>query len=134
MVMQKQKTEDTLIPDWAMRIEKVSGHILERLETMIGYSNRKADEIPVGVGRQTVAIVGRPVRLVASPWYARWVIIQAETDNTGYMVIGGASVDGKLSTRRGITLAPGEQTQILPAGDFWLDTTVAGDGVMFMSW
>jgi len=82
--------------------------------------------------RKVVTTAGTRVALAASTT-AKYVIITAETDNTGVIVVGGATVVATLATRRGTPLNPGE-TCGLPCdnlADVYIDATVSGDGVTF---
>jgi hypothetical protein len=84
-------------------------------------------------GRKTVAAGGTAEALSATSSKIEWVEIQAETDNTGVVVVGNSTVVASLGTRRGIALAAGERT-VYPANDLnriYIDVTVNGDGVTF---
>jgi len=87
----------------------------------------------IGSGRKIVTTAGTRVAL-ASTTAAKWVTITAETDNTGYIVVGSAAgVIAALATREGTPLAAGD-TITLPLDDLadvGLDSTVNGDGVSF---
>lgn len=87
----------------------------------------------LGSGRKTVAEKEKPEAL-ASRTSCLWVRIEAETDNTGEITVGGKGVVGKLAERTGATLDKGEALT-LTVGDLaqvWLDTTVNGDGVTYV--
>lgn len=87
-----------------------------------------------GSGRQTVTEGGKAVALSTTTIGCNWVTLEAETDNTGEIVIGGKSVVAKLAERQGISLAKGDSVT-LPAGSLasvYIDTTVNGDGVTFI--
>lgn len=84
-------------------------------------------------GRKTVATGGTAERLSSTATRCRSLIITAETDNTGVIVLGGSTVVASLATRRGTPLAAGESIS-LDVSDLsvvWLDTTVNGDGVTY---
>ena len=66
----------------------------------------------LGDGRQTVTTAGTRVQLSISSVPIRKVIIVAETDNTNYIVIGGATVIAALANRRGIPLGPGDSVNL----------------------
>lgn len=86
-----------------------------------------------GDGRQTVSEGGKAVAL-ATGTACSWVTIEAETDNTGEIVVGGSSVVAELAKRRGLSLAKGDSVT-LPAGNLtsvYIDATVNGDGVSFI--
>mgnify|MGYP001226395879 CR=1 FL=1 len=86
----------------------------------------------IGDDRQTVTTAGTRVAL-ASSTTAKLVIITAETDNTDYIVVGGATVVASLATRRGTPLNPGDSItlEIDDLGDVYLDSMVNGEGVTF---
>ena len=83
--------------------------------------------------RKVVAAVGTKESLVSSPVPCKVVIITAETDNTGIMVVGGSTVIATLATRKGTPLAAGDSVvlQIDNLDKVFLDTTVNGDGVTY---
>ena len=86
-------------------------------------------------GRTVVTTAGTRVAL-ASSTACKEVIITAETDNTGIVVVGAAAtVVAAIATRRGVPLSAGDsivlQTDNL--ADVGLDSTVSGDGVTFMA-
>ena len=62
------------------------------------------------------------------------VLITAETDNTGIIVVGGVGVVAALATRKGTPLAAGEScyVEVDSLARIYLDTTVNGDGVTYM--
>ena len=86
----------------------------------------------IGDGRKTVAAAGTAEKL-ASATKCTSVLITAETDNTGLIVVGASTVVASLATRRGIPLYAGESISIptVDLDQIWLDTTVNGDGVTF---
>ena len=61
------------------------------------------------------------------------VLITAETDNTGVIVVGGSGVVAALATRKGTPLAAGESVyvEVDNLSRVFLDTTVNGDGVTY---
>lgn len=83
-------------------------------------------------GRKVVTTAGTAVTL-ASSTTCRKVDIVAETDNTGYVVVGGSSVVASLSTRQGVPLGPGDTYTVYVTNlvNVYLDSTVSGDGVTF---
>lgn len=83
-------------------------------------------------GRTTVTTAGTRVAL-ASSTAAKQVIITAETDNTGIVVVGGSTVVAALATRQGTPLAAGDSV-VLPIdnlADVNLDAMVNGEGVTY---
>jgi len=86
----------------------------------------------IGHGVKTVATAGTDVALAASR-SARWVIVQAQTDNTGLIAVGTSGVDATEATGTGVALNPGESVT-LPADDLaniYIDATVSGEGVRY---
>ncbi len=88
----------------------------------------------VGSGRKVVTTAGTRVTL-ASSTVARTVLIAAETDNTGVIVVGSAAgVIAVLATREGVPLSAGESLS-LPIdnlADVGIDSTVSTDGVTYV--
>ena len=86
----------------------------------------------VGDGRKVTVTAGTALAL-ASSTTCKQVIITAETDNTGYVVIGGSTVVAALATRRGTPLNPGDSVaiEIRDRSKVYLDSIVSGDGVTF---
>jgi hypothetical protein len=86
----------------------------------------------MGDGRKTVATAGTAEAL-ASSTPAKTVMITAELDNTGLVVVGGSTVVATLASRRGTPLSAGD-TVAMPIdnlADVFLDVTVSGDGVTY---
>lgn len=84
-------------------------------------------------GRKFVTTAGTRVAL-ASTTTCKLVIITAELDNTGVIVVGGATVVAALLTRQGIPLNAGD-TIVLAVedlADVYLDSTVNLDGVTYL--
>lgn len=90
------------------------------------------DKTGIGDGRETVDSAGT-AQAIASSTAAKVVIITAETDNTGVIVVGGSTVVASLSTRRGTPLLAGDSVtlEIDNLADVYIDSTVTGDGVTF---
>lgn len=85
----------------------------------------------ISQGRKVVTTAGTAVQLSTSKSRIGSIAITAETDNTGYITIGNASVIGALATRQGTPLAAGDTLtfDIDQLSAIYLDTTVNGDGV-----
>lgn len=83
-------------------------------------------------GRTIVTTAGTRVVLAASTT-CKAVIITAETDNTGRVVVGGTTVVAALATRRGTPLSAGDSVtiEIDNLNDINLDALVSGDGVTY---
>ncbi len=86
----------------------------------------------IGDGRKTVATAGSREAL-ASTTACKRLVICAETDNTGTVVVGGSTVVATLATRRGLPLGPGDvfELEIDDLADVYIDSTVSGDGVTY---
>ena len=85
--------------------------------------------------RKIVTTAGTRVAL-ASSTACKEVVITAETDNTGIVVVGAAAtVVAALATRRGVPLNAGDSIvlQIDNLADIGLDSMVSGDGVTFVA-
>ena len=85
--------------------------------------------------RKIVTTAGTRVAL-ASSTACKEVVITAETDNTGIVVVGAAAtVVAAIATRRGVPLAAGDSIvlQIDNLADIGLDSMVSGDGVTFVA-
>lgn len=85
-------------------------------------------------GRKVVAAAGTAEALSSTTVVVTWIIVTAETNNTGVMTVGASTVVASLTTRRGIPLLAGE-SMLLEAVDIasiYLDATVTGDGVTYL--
>ena len=84
-------------------------------------------------GRKVVAVAGTRERLASANTRCAKVIIMAEVDNTGYIVVGDVTVVASLATRRGIPLSAGTSLTMYVEDLFqvYLDAEVSGDGVTF---
>lgn len=86
----------------------------------------------IGHGVKTVTTAGTDEALAAST-AVKWVIIQAQTDNTGVIAVGGSGVDATVASGTGILLAASEKIT-LPCdnlADIYIDATVSSDGVRY---
>jgi hypothetical protein len=86
-----------------------------------------------GDGVKTVTTAGTDEALAAST-AAKWVMIQAQTDNTNKVAIGASGVDATVATGDGILLDPGDVVTI-PCdnlADIFVDALVSGEGVRFV--
>lgn len=83
-------------------------------------------------GRKVVTTAGTAVALGTTTAIKK-IYVQAETDNTGVIVIGNSTVVASLATRRGIALNAGDtiEIDIYDLADLYIDSTVNGDGVTF---
>ena len=85
-------------------------------------------------GRKVVTTAATRVTLVAASTPAKFVLITAETDNTGVIVVGGSTVVALLASRQGTPLLAGDSMliEIDDLVDIYLDSTVNGDGVTYI--
>lgn len=95
----------------------------------------KVDHTSTGLGHgvKTVAAAGTDEALAGST-PAKWVTVQAQTDNTGIIAVGASGVDATVATGTGVALAGGESIT-LPVdnlADVFIDATVTGEGVRFV--
>ena len=83
-------------------------------------------------GVKTVTTAGTDVVLAAST-VCKKVTIQAQTDNTGLISIGGTGVDATEATGTGVILYPGDSYEIDVDNleDIFIDSTVNGEGVRY---
>ena len=86
----------------------------------------------IGHGVKTVTTAGTDVALAASTACKR-VTIQAQTDNSSSIAIGGPGVDATISTGTGILLEPGDvfELEIDNLADVYVDALISGDGCRF---
>lgn len=91
------------------------------------------DTTGIGHGVKTVASAGTDEALVSQITFAKWVTIQAQTDNTGIIAVGASGVDATVATGTGVALVAGAHIT-LPCdnlADIFVDATVTGDGVRY---
>lgn len=86
----------------------------------------------IGHGVKVVTTAGTDVVLAAST-AAKWVVIQAQTDNTGNIAVGGSGVDATEATGTGVLLDAGESITLAidNLADVYIDSSVNGEGVRF---
>jgi hypothetical protein len=94
----------------------------------------KVDHSSTGIGHgvTTVTTAGTDVALAGST-AAKWVTIQSQTDNTGWIAVGATGVDATEATGNGVLLDAGESVT-LPIdnlADIFIDSTVNGEGVRY---
>lgn len=84
-------------------------------------------------GRKIVTTAGT-AEMLAADTPCKEVLIIAELDNIGYVVIGGSTVVAAASTRRGIPMSAGGSLEIVTnnLNTVYLDVTVDGDGVTYI--
>ena len=86
----------------------------------------------LGSGRKVVALAGEAEKL-AGDIVAKEVVITAEDDNTGVIVVGGRNVIAALATRIGTPLDASDSV-VIPCKNLqniYIDSTVNGEGVTF---
>lgn len=85
-------------------------------------------------GVKTVTTAGTDEAIGAVTDACRWVSIQAQTDNTSWVAIGGAGVDATEATGTGILIAPGDTYTLWAEnlGEVYVDALVSGEGVRFV--
>ena len=90
------------------------------------------DVTGIGHGVKVVTTAGTHVAL-ASSTTCKKVDIQAQTDNTGLIAVGGSEVDATIATGTGIILEAGDvySIEIDNLADIYIDSTVSGEGVRF---
>jgi hypothetical protein len=86
----------------------------------------------IGHGVKVVTTAGTDVALAASTACKR-VTIQAQTDNTSLIAVGGSGVDATVATGTGVVLNPGDtfELEIDNLADVYIDSLVNGEGVRF---
>lgn len=90
------------------------------------------DVTSVGHGVTTVTTAGTDV-VLASSTKVKWVIVQAQTDNTGVIAVGASGVDATVATGTGVLLEAGDSINMLVdnLADIFIDSTVNGEGVRY---
>ena len=83
-------------------------------------------------GVKTVASAGTDEALATTTACKR-VTIQAQTDNTNLIAVGGSGVDATIATGTGIVLYPGDvyELEIDNLVDVFIDSLVSGEGVRY---
>jgi hypothetical protein len=83
-------------------------------------------------GVKTVTTAGTDEALAGST-SCKKVTIQAQTDNTGLIAVGGSGVDATVATGTGVVLNPGDsfELEIDDLADVYVDATVDGEGVRY---
>lgn len=95
----------------------------------------KVDHTTTGIGHgvTVVTTAGTDVALAAST-PAKWVTIQAQSDNTTRVAVGATGVDAVIATGNGISLAAGDSIT-LPVdnlADVFIDALTNGEGVRYV--
>ena len=87
-------------------------------------------------GRKAVTTAGTEVALSTDKSRIVSVTIQAETDNTGRIVVGDSSIVAtEGATAQGLVLTAGDSItlNISQLSGIYIDSTVNGDGVTFIA-
>lgn len=86
----------------------------------------------IGHGVKVVTTAGTDEALATST-SCKKVDIQAQTDNTSAIAVGGSGVDATIATGTGIFLNPGDvySLEIDNLADIYIDSLVNGEGVRF---
>ncbi len=123
---------------------------LQLIDNMISGSEAQVDvvgSLPAGtnvIGRtgHDVTGIGHGVKTVTTPATAealagstacKMVIVQAQSDNTNPVAVGGSGVVATIATGTGVLLYPGEVVTLLAdnLADVFVDAITAGEGVRF---
>lgn len=85
-------------------------------------------------GRKVVASAGTAEALASSSTLVSYIIITAETNNTGVIAVGASTVDETVGTRRGVPLNAGDSISLgaVDLADVYLDSATSGDGVTYL--
>jgi hypothetical protein len=85
-------------------------------------------------GRDTIATAGTAEQVSTTSLVVEWIIIQAELNNTGVIVVGGSTVVAAEATRRGVALNAGDSVPLygVDLSEVYVDTTVNGDGYTYL--
>lgn len=89
----------------------------------------------IGGGRKVVTTAGTQVPLISTVASTNWIIIQAESDNTGLIAVGDSSVDATVTSQTNGVLLAACESLVLPLSDakaVYIDSTVSGDGVTYL--
>lgn len=95
--------------------------------------SRAVYPLTIADGRKTVAAAGTAEAISSETLIVDFVIITAETNNTGVIAVGASTVVAAVATRRGTPLEAGDTVSLggVDLAKVYLDTTVNGDGVTY---
>lgn len=95
---------------------------------------RPVYKLTIADNRKTVTAAGTAEALESSENVVTFVIITAETNNTGIITVGASTVVAAVATRRGTPLNAGDSISLggVDLNEVYLDTTVSGDGVTYL--
>ncbi len=85
-------------------------------------------------GRKIVTTTGTAEPISATVMLVDYVLITAETNNTGVITVGDSDVVAAVGTREGTPLNAGDHMAIpgVNLEAVYLDTTVSGDGITYI--
>lgn len=89
----------------------------------------------IGDSRKVVTAAGSAESLTFGSVAIKEVVVMAEADNTGTIVVGSSAVIATLATRRGISLTAGQSYGPIRTNNLQnicIDATVSGEGVTFV--
>lgn len=92
-----------------------------------------ASAATIANGVKVVTTAGTDVALVAASTPCIRATIQAQTDNTSDIAVGGTGVDATIATGTGIILHPGDTYEfgVTDLVNVYIDSLVNGEGVRF---
>ena len=84
-------------------------------------------------GRAINVAAGTELQISSTGLIVDYIIVTAETNNTGVMTVGASTSVASLTTRRGTPLLAGESVTLVGVdlSAVYYDATVAGDGITF---
>jgi hypothetical protein len=132
----KSTATDTTAVTMMQVMKQISASVQAPPSQAVTNAGTFAVQIPVitgiGHGVKTVTTAGTDVALAAST-ACKKVTIQAQTDNTSIVAVGGSGVDATVATGTGIVLNPGDayEFEIDNLADVYIDSLVSGEGVRF---
>lgn len=106
---------------------------ITRLPTGTNAIGRVGHDITgIGHGVKTITSAGTDEALATSTACKR-VVIQAQTDNTTGVAVGGTGVDATVATGNGVFLYPGDsiELEIDNLADVYIDALTNGEGVRY---
>ncbi len=120
--------------DWHVIKTDTSGRVLLGATTnVIGKVGH--DSTGFGHGVETCDSAGTDQPIVTSSTPAKRVKVQAQTDNTDGVAVGGSGVDAVVATGTGILLYAGDWSDWINVDDLdevYFDALVTGEGVRFI--
>lgn len=87
----------------------------------------------VGHGVKVVASAGTDEKLTKNSLIVKYLYIQAQTDNTSAVAVGGSGVDATVATGNGVLLYAGDTLTLLDVDLrlIYVDSLVNGEGVRY---